>query len=227
MDCCICTKLIPENLPRQTRYCSEECRKKGRKLSSKKWYTKVKDDPAYREKTRESGLKYKAKHPEKLKERSRQAYHKKYKNDPEYKAKQKILKDRLKENPDWISKKRQIDKEYYLKNKDTLKEKARKYARSNPAKVKTWTGSRKAAFKKATPNWLTSDQIAEMNYFYFLAKDLRVTTGEDYHVDHIVPLQGKTVCGLHVPWNLQVLPSDLNLSKGVRLTTLLTTSLKS
>ena len=61
---------------------------------------------------------------------------------------------------------------------------------------------------------LSSEQLQQIQDFYWLAKDLASVTGETYHVDHIVPLQGKNVCGLHVPWNLQVLPADINLSKG-------------
>lgn len=63
---------------------------------------------------------------------------------------------------------------------------------------------------------LSSEHLQQIQDFYWLAKDLSTVTGEVYHVDHIVPLQGKNVCGLHVPWNLQVLPADINLSKGNR-----------
>ena len=64
---------------------------------------------------------------------------------------------------------------------------------------------------------LTEQQKLEIENYYWLAQDLRATSGENYHVDHIIPLRGKNVCGLHVPWNLQVLPSDINLSKSNKL----------
>jgi hypothetical protein len=75
--------------------------------------------------------------------------------------------------------------------------------------------SRRYSLQKASacPPWLSESQRAEIENVYWLALDLRSVSGQEYHVDHIIPLQGKNICGLHVPWNLQVLPADLNISK--------------
>lgn len=73
---------------------------------------------------------------------------------------------------------------------------------------------RHAAKLKATPPWVDKDAIKE---FYIEARARSERTGRAHHVDHIVPLRGKTVCGLHVPANLQVLEAEPNKRKSNRL----------
>lgn len=67
--------------------------------------------------------------------------------------------------------------------------------------------------RQATPKWLTKEHKQQIADTYELMRDCRAVTGEDYHVDHIVPLRGENICGLHVPWNLQVLPGYVNITK--------------
>ena len=67
--------------------------------------------------------------------------------------------------------------------------------------------------RQATPKWLNPEQKQQIVDIYEHMRDCRAVTGEDYHVDHIVPLGGENICGLHVPWNLQVLPAYVNISK--------------
>jgi hypothetical protein len=105
-------------------------------------------------------------------------------------------------------------KEYYQENRDSILEYKKTYGRLNRGKRNAIEAKRYASQKQRTPPWLTKEQIAEIEQYYWLAKDLFRTTGEVYHVDHIVPMQGDNVSGLHVPWNLQVLPSDVNIAKG-------------
>lgn len=72
----------------------------------------------------------------------------------------------------------------------------------------------RAAMLQAMPSWADREQIKEV---YKIADVLAGECGETLHVDHIIPLQGKNVSGLHVPWNLQVLTAFHNRSKGNRL----------
>lgn len=65
----------------------------------------------------------------------------------------------------------------------------------------------------ATPKWVDREAVMAV---YHAAK-LRRLAGENVHVDHVVPLDGKTVSGLHVPWNLQIIPATENIRKGNRM----------
>ena len=76
---------------------------------------------------------------------------------------------------------------------------------------------RECAKKHRTPAWLTAEHKVQMEAFYKKAHTRTKSTGTKMHVDHVVPLQGKTVCGLHVPWNLQVITASENLAKNNRL----------
>lgn len=109
--------------------------------------------------------------------------------------------------------KSEYDKSRHKAIKAKRNEQQRQHYRNNKAAYLNCWAKRRALQLKATLP-LSPEQEQQIKDFYWLAKDLSAVTGESYHVDHIVPLQGKTVCGLHVPWNLQVLPADINLSKG-------------
>lgn len=70
---------------------------------------------------------------------------------------------------------------------------------------------------QATPKWLSQEQHKEIESFYWLSRLQNELTDAVYHVDHIVPLKGKTVCGLNVPWNLQIIPALDNIRKGNKI----------
>ena len=70
---------------------------------------------------------------------------------------------------------------------------------------------------KRIPKWLTQDDIRWMQWMYDQAQRLSEQTGIKHHVDHVIPLRGKTVSGLHCPANLQILTDMENFQKSNRV----------
>ncbi len=108
-------------------------------------------------------------------------------------------------------------KSYRKANPEKVKEASRRWELNNPEKHRTTKrrlhAKRRAIKKHALPAWANQTKIAE---FYKEAVRLTGVTGIKYHVDHIVPLLGKNVCGLHVEGNLQVITAEENIRKNNR-----------
>ena len=119
--------------------------------------------------------------------------------------------------------------DYYTHNKTTINARVRAWAAANREKVRikdaawrernralwsSYSASRQARVELATPSWVDRDAILDI---YIKASQAKRDTGIPYTVDHIVPLKGKTVCGLHVPWNLQIMLHADNASKSNKL----------
>jgi hypothetical protein len=122
-------------------------------------------------------------------------------------------------------KRREWRKDYYESHKEHELRLSRKYKkehreyykdyiswhyRTYPERGAAKTAKYRATKLNQTPGWITKDQLDEMIRIY-------ENCPEGYHVDHIIPLQGREVKGLHVPWNLQYLPARINQQYGNRL----------
>lgn len=107
-------------------------------------------------------------------------------------------------NPDVRAKaqRRWLEKNGYVYQK--------KWKTSNPGKVNALTAKRRNCVRKATPKWANFRSIES---FYIAARRLSEETGIAHHVDHVVPLTSKLVCGLHNEFNLQILTGPENLAK--------------
>ena len=79
------------------------------------------------------------------------------------------------------------------------------------------TQAYQARKSQALPPWLTQEDLSKMKSVYKMCRSVGKKTGTKHQVDHIVPLNGETVCGLHVPWNLQILSAYENRTKSNKL----------
>ena len=117
-------------------------------------------------------------------------------------------------NAEWSQKNKEYNSERFKKwreeNKEYSAERLAKWAKDNPHKVNALIAKRHAAKLQATPSWASKEAI---ECVYAEAARLTKETGERHEVDHIVPLQGEIVTGLHWEGNLQILPKHENIRK--------------
>jgi len=107
-------------------------------------------------------------------------------------------------------KKRAYDKKRRSEKRHLYREASERHRNANPAKKRADTITRRYGLKKATPEWAN---FGYMNLFYKLAKTEAKRIGEAVHVDHIIPIVSKLVCGLHCEYNMQLLTASDNLRK--------------
>lgn len=92
------------------------------------------------------------------------------------------------------------------KNRDRVRALDREFRQRNPGKVRADRAKRHAAQMQAVPSWMTRDHLQQIRQFY-------ANCPKGMEVDHIVPLRGKQVRGLHVIWNLRYLNRSDNRRK--------------
>jgi hypothetical protein len=147
------------------------------------------------------GKVYREANKEILKERKKK-YYKDNKVELNKKAKKYYQRDKV------AIKKKAV--KWNRENKERRKEICSKYTKNNSHKANAMTADRRAKLHNATPEWSESKKITLL---YKKAKWLEALTGMKYHVDHVIPLKGKEVCGLHVWANLQILEASINIKK--------------
>lgn len=108
-------------------------------------------------------------------------------------------------------------KEWYNKNTEKISERFSRWRKSNLSRRTAAQSARRAAQMQATPSWLSVIEVAQIEEFYEICACVTMQTGVQHHVDHIVPLKGDGVRGLHVPWNLQIITAKENSSKKNRM----------
>jgi len=130
----------------------------------------------------------------------------KYRELNKEKSKEAIKKSMLKKEEKY----KQLKKQWRELNAEKMRFYKQKYKKSNLSKVRESSASYRSFKLNAIPSWIDKTKISCL---YSVANMLNKYGTEKYHVDHIVPLRHKLVCGLHTYENLMVIPAKQNLQK--------------
>ena len=101
---------------------------------------------------------------------------------------------------------------YKSKNRERINKLNSKWKKANPGIVNANTNNRR--LKQRTPGWVDKKAIRKI---YIECDRITKETGIPHQVDHIIPLRGKTICGLHISENLRIIPAKENLAKHAKL----------
>ena len=121
------------------------------------------------------------------------------------------IKENIENNSSHVN---ELKRNYYYRNLSKISKSKRLYRSENSSKINNGTAIRRAIKLNRTPSWLTNDDKRIIKDMYGIASRVSKETGIKYHVDHVIPLQGELVSGLHIPINLQLLTAKANLTKG-------------
>ena len=139
------------------------------------------------------------------------------------------VKRRADDNPEKI---KEYRKAHYESNKEAILAKNKEWRDSKPREyhneyLRNWKSKNRGKIiqsgkKRSIPmskclKLLDEQQVGTLNQFYNYANRISECVGIKHHVDHVLPLAGDGFTGLHVPWNLQVIPATINLRKGNKL----------
>ena len=103
---------------------------------------------------------------------------------------------------------------YRDENAEKLRGYFKQYRQANKEKITADRAKARAAKKQRVPKWVDAEELFLISEVYDLAQRRTKMTNFTWHVDHILPLQGGLISGLHVIKNLQVIPAKHNLQKG-------------
>ena len=193
-------------------YCKSCVRAKSKSAYQKDPQKVIARTNAYREANPHVPAKTQAKYNEKRREL--------WATDPAYVAKQKAERDtdehRARQRELYQQNKanrREISRKHRAKNADYYRAKAANHAKTNPVSYAVRSSRRRANQKNAVPSWFGEFDEMVVQSAYALARQRTEMTGIQWHVDHVVPLQHKLVCGLHCGANLAVIPASVNQRK--------------